>query len=78
MSVVRTVSRFVLFFFVAVFATTAMSGESATPSGTVSIQSRSIAVGVGVSWGDGKRHERYGAAQSGRRGYTHILDIAKR
>jgi len=51
---VRTVSRFVLFFFVAVFATTAMSGESAAPSGTVSIQSRSIAVGVGVSWGDGR------------------------
>jgi len=54
MSMVRTVSRFVLFFFVAVFATTAMSGESATPSGNVSIQSRSIAVGVGVSWGDGR------------------------
>jgi len=51
---VRTVSRFVLFFFVAVFAATAMSGESAAPSGTVSIQSRSIAVGVGVSWGDGR------------------------
>ena len=54
MSMVRTVSRFVLFFFVAVFATTAMTGESAAPSGTVSIQSRSIAVGVGVSWGDGR------------------------
>jgi hypothetical protein len=35
-------------------ATTAMSAESATPSGKVSIQSRSIAVGVGVTWGDGK------------------------
>ena len=54
MSTVRTVSRFVLFFFVSVFATTAMSGESATPSGKVSIQSRSIAAGIGVTWGDGK------------------------
>src|SRR5215813_12317635 len=54
MSKVRSVSRFALFFFVAVFATTAMSGESATPSGKVSIQSRSIAAGVGVTWGDGK------------------------
>jgi hypothetical protein len=51
---VRTVSRFALFFFIAAFATTAMSGESATPSGRVSIQSRSIAAGVGVTWGDGK------------------------
>ena len=51
---VRTVSRFALFLFLALFATTAMSGESATPSGKVSIQSRSIAVGVGVTWGDGK------------------------
>src|SRR5262249_10651935 len=49
-----SVSRFALFFFVAVFATTAMSGESATPSGKVSIQSRSIAAGVGVTWGDGR------------------------
>ncbi len=54
MSKVRTVSRFALFFFVAAFATTVMSGESATPSGRVSIQSRSIAAGVGVTWGDGK------------------------
>jgi hypothetical protein len=54
MSKVRTVSSFALFFFVAVFATTAMSDESATPSGKVSIQSRSIAAGVGVTWGDGK------------------------
>ena len=54
MSKVRSVSRFALFFFVAVFATTAMSGESATPSGKVSIQSRSIAAGVGVTWGDGR------------------------
>ena len=36
------------------FATTAMSAESAQPSGKVSIQSRSIAAGIGVTWGDGK------------------------
>jgi hypothetical protein len=54
MSKVRTVSSFALFFFVAVFATTAMSDESATPSGKVSISSRSIAAGIGVTWGDGK------------------------
>ena len=47
-------SRFALFLFVAVFATTAISGESAKPSGRVSIQSRSIAAGIGVTWGDGK------------------------
>jgi hypothetical protein len=54
MSKVRTVSRFALFLFLGVFATTAISGESATPSGKVSIASRSIAAGVGVTWGDGK------------------------
>jgi hypothetical protein len=53
-SKIITVSRFVLFLFVAAFATTVMSGESATPSGKVSIQSRSIAAGIGVTWGDGK------------------------
>ena len=54
MSKVRTVSRLALFLFLAVFATTAMSGESATPSGKVSIESRLIAAGIGVTWGDGK------------------------
>ena len=54
MSKITTVSRFVLFLFVAALATTAISGESATPSGKVSIQSRSIAAGIGVTWGDGK------------------------
>src|SRR5215831_11261009 len=47
-------SRFALFLFVAGFATTAMSAESLQPSGRVSIQSRSIAAGIGVTWGDGK------------------------
>ena len=34
-------------------AATAMSAESTQPSGRVTIQSRSIAAGVGVTWGDG-------------------------
>src|SRR5262249_45558420 len=46
--------RFALFLFGAGFATTAMSAESVQPSGRVSIQSRSIAAGIGVTWGDGK------------------------
>ena len=29
-------------------------GRAATPSGKVSIESRSIAAGIGVTWGDGK------------------------
>ena len=54
MSKITKVSRFGLFLFVAVFATTAISGESAKPSGKVSMSSRSIAAGIGVTWGDGK------------------------
>ena len=54
MSKVRAISRFAWFLFLAAFATTAISGESATPSGKVSLQSRSIAAGIGVTWGDGK------------------------
>lgn len=54
MSTVQRISRLGLFLLVTVFATTAISGESATPSGKVSIQSRSIAAGIGVTWGDGK------------------------
>jgi len=53
-SKITTVSSFVWFLFVAVFATTAISGESRKPSGKVSIESRSIAAGIGVTWGDGK------------------------
>ena len=51
---VRTVSRFALFFLVMVAATTAGAAEKATPSGKVTMQSTSIAVGIGVTWGDGK------------------------
>jgi len=49
---VRTVSRIALFLVLAL-ATTAVAAEKATPSGKVSIESRSIAAGVGVTWGDG-------------------------
>src|SRR5215813_4638975 len=54
MSNVRTVSRFALFLFVAALASTAISGEARKPSGRVTMESRSIAAGVGVTWGDGK------------------------
>ena len=51
---IRTVSRFALFLFVGAFAATAISGEARKPSGRVTVESKSIAVGIGVSWGDGK------------------------
>jgi hypothetical protein len=51
---VRKVSRFVLFFLVVAVATNVVAAEKAKPSGRVSIESTSIAAGVGVSWGDGK------------------------
>jgi len=50
---VPIVSRIALFLVLA-FATTAVAAEKATPSGKVTIESRSIAAGVGVTWGDGK------------------------
>ena len=50
---VRTVSRIALFLVLAL-ATTAVPAQSPTPSGKVSIDSTSIAAGIGVSWGDGK------------------------
>jgi hypothetical protein len=53
MSKVRTVSRFALFFLVMVVASTAVAAEKATPSGKVTLQSTSIAAGIGVTWGDG-------------------------
>jgi hypothetical protein len=51
---IRTVSKFALFLFVGALATTAISGEARKPSGRVTMESRSIAAGVGVTWGDGK------------------------
>ena len=54
MSTVQKISQLGLFLLVMGFATTAMAAESAQPSGRVSISSRSIAAGVGITWGDGK------------------------
>ena len=53
MSRFRNFTKFALFLFVATLATTAISGEARKPSGRVRMESRSIAAGVGVSWGDG-------------------------
>src|SRR5437016_1185881 len=53
MSKVRTVSRFTLFFLAMAVATTTFAAEKVAPSGKVSIESTSIAAGIGVSWGDG-------------------------
>ncbi len=50
---VRTFSRFALLFLVVAFASYAGAAEKATPSGKVSLESRSIAAGIGVTWGDG-------------------------
>jgi hypothetical protein len=49
---VRIVSRIALFLVLAL-ATTAVPADSPNPSGKVSIDTTSIAAGVGVSWGDG-------------------------
>lgn len=54
MSKIRTVSRIGLFLLVTALATTAVPAQSPTPSGKVSVESTSIAAGIGVSWGDGK------------------------
>ena len=51
----RWFSRSILSFLVlTALVTTAMSGESAKPSGKVTMESKSIAAGIGVTWGDGK------------------------
>jgi hypothetical protein len=39
---------------VAAVALNVSAAEGPKPSGTVSVESRSIAAGIGVSWGDGK------------------------
>jgi hypothetical protein len=54
MSKVLTVSRLALFFMVMALASNAVAAEKATPSGKITIESRSIAAGVGITWGDGK------------------------
>ena len=52
MSKFRAISRIALFLVLAL-ATTAVPAQSPEPSGKVSIESTSIAAGIGVSWGDG-------------------------
>jgi hypothetical protein len=55
MFIVQRASRATLFLLaMTMLATTVLSGESPKPSGKVSIESRSIAAGIGVTWGDGK------------------------
>ena len=54
MSKIRTVSRIGLLLLVTALATTAVPAQSPDPSGKVSVESTSIAAGIGVSWGDGK------------------------
>ena len=51
---VRTVSRMAVFFIAMALASHAAAAEKATPSGKVTMQSTSIAAGIGVTWGDGK------------------------
>ncbi|HXV78538.1 MAG TPA: EipA family protein [Candidatus Binatia bacterium] len=51
---VGTVLRLALLFLVVAFASYAVAAQKATPSGKVTLETTSIAAGVGVSWGDGK------------------------
>jgi hypothetical protein len=54
MSKVLRISTFALFFMVMALGSNAFAAEKAMPSGKITIESRSIAAGVGVTWGDGK------------------------
>jgi hypothetical protein len=54
MSKSRTVSQLALFFLVLGLASHSVSAEKMKPSGKVTIETKSIAAGVGVTWGDGK------------------------
>ena len=55
MFTLRGISRSILSFLVlTALVTTAMSGESPKPSGKVTMESKSIAAGIGITWGDGK------------------------
>jgi hypothetical protein len=47
-------SRLVLLIVGVALASNAVAAEKATPSGKLTIESKSIAVGIGVTWGDGK------------------------
>jgi hypothetical protein len=54
MSKIRTSSQIALFLLLTILAATAISGESQKPSAKVSMESKSIAAGIGVTWGEGK------------------------
>jgi hypothetical protein len=43
-----------LFMMVMALASNAIAAEKATPSGKVTMESKSIAAGIGITWGDGK------------------------
>ncbi len=51
---VRTLSQITVVFFVIAFTATAALAQSDAPSGMVSIETTSIAAGIGLSWGNGK------------------------
>jgi hypothetical protein len=53
MSKTRIVSKCALILLVMGFATMALAAPSPKPSAKISIQTTSIAAGIGVSWGDG-------------------------
>ena len=50
----QTVSKIAGLFLAIAFASTVGAAQKATPSAKVTLESTSIAAGVGVSWGDGK------------------------
>jgi hypothetical protein len=50
----RTSSTIMVFFFLSMLSATGISGESPKPSAKVTMESKSIAAGVGVTWGEGK------------------------
>ncbi len=54
MSKVRTLLRIALSFLLIALTTTAALAQSEAPSGMVSIETTSIAAGIGLSWGNGK------------------------
>ena len=54
MSKILTVSRLALFFIVMALASNAVAAEKAAPSGKLTMESKSIAAGIGITWGDGK------------------------
>ena len=54
MSKVLTISRLALFFMVMALASNAVAAEKAAPSGKLTMESKSIAAGIGITWGDGK------------------------